>query len=442
MKLEGICKMYKIGVVGPFISVNLIIEYAKEMQNEMVFIPHSYANMNEVINTVETHDHEIDFWLFSGYFPYSEALKSKVLKEKMEFVYTFGESVFQNVLEDSHERGTLPKGISIDSMRVEDTPLNMMRDFSKLFERYYVCEFEAYEDLNNLYEYHMDLWQQKKTDLAITTHPYVHQKLLEQGVKAFWMGPQKTEIYHSLLVLTEKVKTRYYKGTQATAIILQLNEYEQLKTLHSDNYTIGFLNVDIHRLLLELCTDVDGYLIENGIGRFTIFSTRGVVERKISNIFEMLNKIEIQLGCTLSVGIGSANTMFNADSFAHRALHQTEQSKGNQIVFMFDGEVKEYQSEETTRNYNLRSKNPEIISKLSETTISVKIFSKLEMLIEDEKWQTFIVKDIARGLKTSERNAQRIIAQLVKIDLIEHCGEEHRNVRGRSTKVYRLKELS
>lgn len=434
--------MYKIGVVGPHISVELIIEYAKEIQSEMVFIPFSYSNMREIIGNLEEHDNQIDFWLFSGYFPYSEALKSKVSIEKMEFVYTFGESVFQNVFEDSYKRGRLPMGISMDNMLLEHTPINIMRDFTKLAERYFVYEFEPYEDLNHLFEHHMTLWKEKKTDLAITTNPQVQKLLLEAGVNAFWMGPQKTEIYHSLLVLTEKVKTRYYKGTQATALILRLNNYDEIKSLHREGYRIGFLNIDIHRLLMELCEDLGGYLIENGLGRYTIFSTRGVVERKVSNIFEMLNRIEVQLECTLSVGIGSANTIFKADSFAQQALHQTNEEEGNQIVFMYDGKVVEYDSDETFIQYNLRSNDPEVIKKLSETTISVKIFSKLESLIEDEKLHTFVVKDIARGLKTSERNAQRIIAQLTKIDLIEHCGEEHRNTRGRSTKVYRLKELS
>lgn len=435
--------MYRIGVIGPEISVNLIIKHANEMQMDMQFFSYPYKNMSEINVNLNDHDHEIDFWLFSGYFPYSEALKSKISPEKMEFVYTFGESVFQNVLEYSYEKGELPKGISIDKMYIESTPINMMKDFDKLFERYDVYEFDAYEDLNNLYEHHFKLWQEGKTELAITTHPYVHQRLSESGIKAFWMGPRKTEIYHSLLVLNEKVKTRYYKGTQATAIILQVNNYEQIKSLHKEGYRIHFLDVDIHRLLLELCEDLDGYLIENGLGRYTIFSTRGVVERKGENIFELLRKIEVQLQCTLSVGIGSASTIYNAESFAHQALQQAKQLEGNQIIFMYDdGSVVEYQPNETVRNYNLRSKNPDIIEKLASTTISVKIFSKLEALIEDEKWQTFIIKDIARGLKTSERNAQRIIAQLAKIDLVEHCGEEHRNVRGRSTKVYRLKELS
>lgn len=40
----------------------------------------------------------------------------------------------------------------------------------------------------------------------------------------------------------------------------------------------------------------------------------------------------------------------------------------------------------------------------------------------------------------TERNAQRIVSELVKVELIEQVGEEKKPGRGRSTKIYKFVE--
>lgn len=432
--------MYRIGVVGPQISVDLIIKHAKEIKTDMKFYPYSYAIMSETVKIIEEHDQEVDFWLFSGQLPYEVALQSKVNAEKMEYIYTFGEAVFQGILEKSYKLGHLPKGVSFDMVHFYKEYYEGIKNIKNVIPNMYILEYEVDANIDQLFQFHYDLFKKGEIEVAVTTYPSVQKRLEEADIPAYWMGPQKADIYHSIQILNEKVKTRYYKGAQATAIILQVNNYQQVKAKNRTGYKVNFLELDLQRLLLELCEDVDGYLLENGVGRYTIFSTRGVTEKKLPIIVDVLKRVERELACTLAVGLGSAATVYQAEGFAQQALQHAEDSKITNIVLMNDdGEIVEYMQNNNVLNYSSRSENPEIIEKLAETSVSIKLFSRIESLVSEMKNQMFIAKDLAYELKMSDRNAQRIVAELLKNDLIEVCGEENRNNRGRPTKIYRLK---
>lgn len=53
-------------------------------------------------------------------------------------------------------------------------------------------------------------------------------------------------------------------------------------------------------------------------------------------------------------------------------------------------------------------------------------------------WKHFTTKDLATQLQMSERNAQRIVADLCNVDLARICGEELQHTRGRPIKMYQL----
>lgn len=433
--------MYRIGVVGPLISVNLIMEHAKKIQTELNFKAYPYTKISETVDIIEQQDSEVDFWLFSGLLPYTVALNSTVSAEKMEYIYTFGEAVFQGILEKSYEMGSLPKGVSFDIPDMYKAYFERAEGLVKVIPNVHVFEYAIDTNMEAIFHYHVNLYKEGKADIAVTTYPAVQLKLQQEGIPAHWMGPHPSDIEHSVKILNEKVKTRYYKGAQATAIILQINNYQQVKIENRSGYKIQFFDLDVKRFLLELCEETDGYLVENGVGRYTIFSTRGITEQKLPYLVSLLKRIERELDCTFSVGLGSASTVYHAESFAQQALQQAGHAQSTKVAVMNDdGEVREYKQNNTVMNYSSRSDDLEVIKKLEQISVSVKIFSKIESMVAKMKDQAFTTKDVAYELEMSQRNAQRIVAELLKVQLLETCGEENRNTRGRSTKLYRLKK--
>ena len=105
-----------------------------------------------------------------------------------------------------------------------------------------------------------------------------------------------------------------------------------------------------------------------------------------------------------------------------------------------DGTITEYSQSSPQITYTSRVQNMEIIEKLENTSISPKMFSKIEAKLNELMVESFSAKTLAKELDMSDRNAQRILSELLSAGLVEYCGTENSNTRGRSAKLYKLSE--
>jgi len=433
--------MYKVGVVGPMRSVERILLYAKELESNLSFVGYSYDIVNETMDIMERHHQEVDFWLFSGYIPYKIAQQSKYFsKDRMEYIYTTVNSFYRGVVETSYEIGKLAKDVSIDILHIpENNYAEEMADLDKLLNNVYIKEFTSTTAIGEIIDYHLALWNEQKIDMVITVYPTVEEKLKEKGIPVYWTGPLKLDISHTLQLFSEKIRTFYYKETQTTALVVQVKDFFQIKMANNNGYGIHFLLLDMKKIILQLCEKVDGYLIDESNGRFVLFSSRGIVERNINAIFEMIGRLSAETDQPCFVGIGHASTVYYAENYAHQALqHLTLKNAKGIVVMQEDGEITELIEGSSQVTYTTRVQDKELIEKLKQTSISVKIFAKIEAVINDMKLEPFSAKIIAKELNMTERNAQRILSELVKVKLVELCGEENRHSRGRPSKLYKL----
>ena len=104
--------MFRIGVVGPSLSVNRILEMAREMEQEMEFIPCIYQETSEIEEIVLSNDQQVDFWLFSGYIPYMIAKKLFASDENLVYIFSTESRIYQkgNVMELSILRKIIKSG--------------------------------------------------------------------------------------------------------------------------------------------------------------------------------------------------------------------------------------------------------------------------------------------------------------------------------------------
>ncbi|WP_421050008.1 hypothetical protein [Lysinibacillus sp. UGB7] len=432
--------MYKIGVVGPAKSVERIILLAQEIEQDMEFKPYIYSIATETKNIVEAHDQHVDFWLFSGYIPFQIASQTSVPQDKLTHIFFSEAAIYQGFLEQSYSMGKLIDSVSVD---IIPSPAQMaaegLEKIEKNVKQLFVKEFDVAIDPKELFDFHFQLWQKGKIEFAITCYPTVDEQLKEAGVPSYWVSPTKTEIYHTVQLFTEKIKTSYYKETQIGALMLEIKDFDSLKERMKLGYQIQYLELRMKENLLQLCEQVDGSLIEEGNGKYTIFSTRGAIEGQIQFIKEKMYQLSIEMDAKVTAGIGFAQTVFNAELHAHRGLHQTKVNESIDIVMIQDdGTIIESVGNTEELSYSYRAEDPVVIEKLKEASVSVKTYTKIQALIQKMRWKHFTTKDLASQLQMSERNAQRIVADLCSVGLAKIYGEELQHTRGRPIKIYQL----
>lgn len=434
--------MYKVGIVGPARSVERILHYAKEFEPNLSFVGYSYNIVNETTDILEKNHSHVDFWLFSGYIPYKIAQKSKHFsKDRMEYIFITGDMFYRGALEISHEIGKLVKNVSIDVLHVpEESFFDEIIDLDKTLDHVYIKRFTAITSIAEIIEHHVAHWNEQKIDSVITVYPTVEEKLKEMGIPVCLVSPNTQAIYHTLQIFSEKIQTFYYKETQTTALVVQTKNFDFIKMANQNGYGIHFLQLNMKKIVLQICEKIDGYLIEESNGRFVIFTSRGIVERNINAIFEMIDRLSVETEQPAVVGIGHASTVYYAENYAHQALqHLMEKGTKGIVVMQEDGVMTEIAQGSSQISYTSRVQDKELIEKLQETSVSGKMFGKIEAILNDLKVEAFSAKVLAKELNMTERNAQRIVSELVKVELIEYCGEENRNSRGRPSKLYKLR---
>lgn len=304
--------------------------------------------------------------------------------------------------------------------------------------KHYVKFYSEETDPTDIAAYHMELWQEKKIDFVITSYPSVERLLKNQSIPCYWIGPTRMNILHTLEIMAERINTLYYKKTQTTCVTFKIVDFDSLKIVKLASYSLEFLLLELKKIVLQYCEQIEGFLVENTIGQYTIFTTRGIAENKMNELINTKDKLQIETKLPILVGVGHADTTYKAEQFATQAINHLHSSTNDQFAIMDEHGMLTQGSLEKQISYNTQSVDRAIIQLLEQTKVSTKVFYRLKAVVEEKNWLNFTAKDLAQALQMSERNAQRILAELVKVELVEVTGEEQRNTRGRTAKVYRI----
>lgn len=434
--------VYRFGVIGPEPSVQKILGVAREMETEALLVPFPYVHVQESKALIEGHHHEVNGWLFSGPIPYTYA--KEFLGDHANIVYCkpTGASLYKAMLQMSMDLGQLSTRISIDMIDSEDV------DFKESFceagipvDNIHMTMFNgsSYDKPDELIRFHLDLWKQGKTEAALTCMNFVHSSLREAGVPAYRIEMTKLDIRQAMQVMIEQAKSSYFKDTQIGVEIIELDQFDQLADKTMTRYHLQYLELKIRQILLQLCEKIDGTLIDNGNGRYQIFSSRGAIERETETLRDTVQHISLEADVPVAVGIGFGSTAFSAENNARRALqHAKEKEERGIVIVQQDGVIVEAVGEEDELTYAYRSHDKELLDKLGQGNISIKTYKKIEALVQRMGWDGFTTSDLSAHLSMTQRNAQRIMVSLCELGLAEVQGEELQAVRGRPRKIYRL----
>lgn len=430
--------MYRVAVVGPKQSVDRILTLASKIEKELIFVPYIYNKTSEVKAFVQDPKAPVDFWLFSGYIPYKIAVNATGASETYVHIDSSELSIYKGLVELSMSVGKMPMRISvdiIDAFFYEEEFLQLEKSLGKL----YMKKFDVDIKEDSLFDFHYELWKQNKTEAAFTCYPNVHESLREEGVPAFLLSPSRNEISHTIRIFFEKIKTTYYKDMQISVAVIEVVDYDAIQEKMKETYRLEYLKLHLKKTLLQLCERLDGSLFEEGSGRYAIFSTRGAIERETGMLKEKVNHLSVEADSSVAVGIGYGQTVFTAEANAYRAIRESKMNEAYDIVMIQeDGTKIESVGEEEELVYAYRTDDEQVLKKLKEGNISVNTFKRLESLVRKMDWTDFTTKDLALHLKMSDRNAQRIVSDLCKVNLADCIGKESYNVKGRPMNVYRL----
>ncbi|MFJ7364707.1 hypothetical protein ACIQWQ_11485 [Peribacillus frigoritolerans] len=432
--------MYKIGLVGLKTSTEQILALAEEYKHELEFISLPYVRTEEVENIVKEHDSHVHAWLFSGPLPYEIAKKTLVTDKIMVHVPATESGFYKSFLEMIYEQGKIIEHLSIDTMSSNNISEEALSQLNIKTQNIYTKVFDELDvDTNELFHFHLNLWNKGKTEGALSCFPSVCEALREKGIPAYRMSISKMEVRQTLRILSEKVKASYFKDTQIGVEIIEVEYFNKVAEEMKTPYHLQYLELRLKEMLIQLGEKINGSFSEKGNGRYMIFSSRGAIEREIITLEDTIEKLAFEADTTVAVGIGFGETAYSAEINAFRAIqHSKEMKKREIVIIQDDGKIIESPGKKKELQYDTRTLNKPLIEKLKNGNISVKTYKKISALVQRMGWSDFTTKDLATHLEMTERNVRRIVADMCEVDLAQCVGEEANATRGRPSKIYQL----
>lgn len=425
--------MIRVGVVGPLPSVERILKTGQEFLPEMTYVPLPYTIVFEVPDIVAKHGHEVDQWFFSGPLGYEYACAHLGKQETFSYCMVIGAGFYQSCLELSTEGKSLINSISVDIFQ-PSLMAQSVKELEPYLGQIHGKEYSIDFSLNELISFHLDLWKRGKIVGAFTSIYAVCDALKKEGVSAFFASLSTMEIYQSLLMTYQQYQTRYFKDSQVGRMILEIVDFESWIDQFSSSYEYQESELKIHQALLPLGRILDGFLIHSGNNRYEIFTSRGLLENHIDEIEHHVELLSKEFDLTIRAGIGFGSTSFMAEMNAYRGLKSCE--KGI-VIIQEDGSVVERDPEKGTVSYPPFSEDQELLEKLSQANVSIRMYQKLQAISQQLGVSAFSAEQIATRLGVTERNIRRIFTGLCQAGLLEVVGKASQG-RGRPRQIYRF----
>ncbi|KQL32758.1 transcriptional regulator [Bacillus sp. FJAT-25509] len=425
----------RLGIIGVEDNLQLMDSVAKQYSEFTTFTFLHYLH-EDIIDILESHQHDIDMWLFSGYLPYSFAKEWGKINKPMFFVKYTGASLYKTLYHTLYYHKVNINELSFDFFTRSELE-QVFEEIDITFTQNFLITDQTSPD--PIIEHHYELWKKEKTKAAVTCSWYVFKELQKIGVPVFRVQPTKNAIQSELNTALRKNELLHFKTRQ---IGVQMFEIDILSGLSNNMYSSDEIynkEIQIIQKLLIYTKRVQGSLKSVGPGRYVIFSTRGALSDITQNFTSVPDLEEIQQLSqrVVTCGIGIGQSAYEAEIHAGKALLNAKNyGNGAWMVFFDNKTINGPLGRPEKITYSYGSKKFQTISK--QTSLSVSTISKVDSILKKIGKTEITAHELAQHLQIIPRSARRILDQLLNEGFAKEVAEETPNSRGRPRKVFKV----
>lgn len=426
-----------IGVIGPEESVSKITKVAEDFSN-VICAPFIYSNVEEVQHLIESRHVYIDQWLFSGVMNYNYAIRNNLVNPKMaNYPMLHGSSFFESLIGVQQKEEKLFKSISVDT--IEKREMEKVLSFYEMDHLNYELSAFSYDKRpKDIVLFHKSLYENRKTEVAITALRSVYNSLVGYGIPVYRLTPSYLSIKLTIELLIEKAQANYYKNLQLAVVgckAFEVNEY-----IENSIYDWKTNELHLKSSLLNITKQLNGSFIEPADGLYYVFTTRGEIDEGVEgSLFNCITFLKEQYQIDIGFAIGFGDTVFLAEQHVRYGLNQLVYDESPSVLIVKDEYNIEQRSMQNRENHLDIAKIKDFLNdNFKESNINVNDVVRIALYTHKYNKQHFTADDIAGWLNSTKRNASRILNDLEKTKVIEVFDKVKATPRGRPSNCYRF----
>ncbi|MDF2725878.1 MAG: hypothetical protein K0Q59_5556 [Paenibacillus sp.] len=427
-----------IGLVGPQDTVALVRQVAREWEERLILVPYIYEDVEQVPDIVRDRMNDgIDIWLFSGRISYE--LGRTVSPEPATLMIRSNGSALMKALFEVVRKYGFPSTFTVDTLTEDEVRETL--DELQLEAQPFVHPKRGFVPTAAVVEFHESLYRSGQVQVCITYRRHVYEELVKLGVPSCRIVPTIMSIRETLRLASQKGETNHFRQSQIAALFIHIRNVFHENTSSYDSYR---LSLKLQELLLQFAEHISGSLIPTGSGTFSLFSTRGALERnKALPPSQLFEKLRLLTGGTVHFGIGYGLTAFGAEQNAVLALSRTEKNEDGGLVFVDEtGAVQQSFANQEALKFQYRADESALLDKLKQAGVTAATYNKVAAVQAQLGKQSVTAADLASWLDMTQRNANRLLAELAQGGLAHIVGEEAPTSKGRPRKLFRLERFN
>lgn len=443
----GIVMEINVVVFGSDDLAKLVIDIGSKFE-DLKMLKAVYCHPNQVIDLIDKHQDKGDILLFVAPFPYLIARDylnrhEMELNKPMIFVPYTELSIYGGLFRTIKKIGLdphTPISFSIDTLpesEVMECLEELEMDIGEVFTK--ECNFD--QNIDDLVSFHVNLWNQGKILVAMTTYYVVHQKLQELGIPAYRLVPAKSTIRNTLQRVFLEGKSLHQAESQIAIGIIGFQEIRDSDKRTISEYQMKRRKLAIQQMLIDYGEEIQALIDWSDNGEIRFITTRGEIERNTTffqNI-SILQDIQNKLNMSTFLGIGFGLTANEAEIKAYEALSKAKScGDGSCFVMELNGKVQGPIGKPSHLKYSIRSNDPELLSMAKKSGLSIGTINKLISFSESFGSTKMTAFDLASGFGITLRSARRILSKLEQYNFARIIGEEQPISKGRPRQIYKL----
>jgi hypothetical protein len=272
---------------------------------------------------------------------------------------------------------------------------------------------EGQFNLGTIVRFHQLLWEQGRTEIALTSIHAVFDRLHSLGVPAMRITNPKISLIRAL----EKAKAQADFNKSKAAQV-----------------AIGYISTDgVLAELQQLAHDIQASVLQDQENQFVFYSTQGqIVPNRLHDFLE-------KYPSPIVIGFGYGRTIKEADQHAKIALRFAENENAEKCGFILT-EEKELLGPfpQEQKPQRLKNDHPDFVVIAKQTKLSPANLSKIIEFGKSRSSLQFTTVELSDYLQVTRRSTERIVKKLVENGYVKIVGEEMTYQQGRPRAIYEL----
>lgn len=429
----------RVAVIGP----GGLVEKACNLHAEFPSLKlqkWGYEHESEAPSIYQAASDDIDVALFMGPIPYHKTLNNVDVSHPLIYVSLSGTSLMRALYQARVMDERAIERFSVDVLS-EKIVLESLHELGEKDTNVYTKVLAKDVLAEELIDFHVDLWESGKIDVAMSCLRTAYRTLREFGIPSYRVTATNSAIREAFNYAVVRGEQLNSEETQIAVQICKLDGDSGSTRETNSGYAGERIRLELQRILNDYAEDTWASMYYDGGNRFSIYTTRGILS-KVMNSYQVdpiLNKVRERLDVTVSVGTGLGTTAYHAELNAKRALARAERYGGNSsFVLTTNGKLFGPIGAKHSIESRVISGSEGFDEVIEKTGLGIETISKIVSCLRYLGKDSCTSAELANAMQISQRSARRYLKTLYDNGFAQLKGKEHASPTGRPRKIYRI----